>query len=306
MISWVEELNKNAIKLVFVRTFMALIILGGIVAYNKHKIKIPKGQIRILALSGCLMATYWVLLVVATNLANASVVLVGIATSPIWVTFILPFFNGGRPDFYQLMTGLNAIFGIYMIASNDFEYEAGMIVAILAALVGALLTVVNARFVKSHHQTVVTFYQMIGAFGLVTIGMPIYSIVTKTSMDVFNAPPTDYIIAFTMAYLFSVLAYSMLIGVMKKISAFTVALSTNLSPIYGVVIALLLSKKDEAMNIYFYSGAIIIVASVIAFPVLQIIFKNALSEKKLEKQAKVQRDMEILRQTIEDEENEKN
>ena len=304
MVSWIEVLN--AVKLVFFRCFIALIILAAIVFFRKHKIKVPKDQLRVLILSGCLMATYWVLLVVATQVSNASVTLVGVATSPIWVTFILPFFNGGRPDFYQFMTGLNAVFGIYMIASNNFDYEAGMIVAIVAAFVGALLTVVNARFVKTHHHTVVTFYQMIGAFIFMTICLPFYSSYMGESISFSDAPISDFFIAAAMAYLFSVFAYSLLIAVMKKISAFTVTLSNNLSPIYGILIALVLSSKNEQMNIYFYSGATIIVASVIAFPVVQLFFKEMPSKGvKTVKKKKVSKEIEAIRKAIEDEERER-
>lgn len=307
MVSWIEVLD--AVKLVFVRTFIALFILSLIVYFNKHRIKIPPKQVRILIFSGFLMAAYWVLFVVSTKLSNASVTLVGIATSPIWVTFILPFFRGGSPDFYQLTTGINAAFGIYLISSNDFDYNTGMMVAIFAAFLGGLLTVINAVFVKKHHHIVVTFYQMIGACLFMTICMPINAFITGDSMRFEGVPLTDFLIAAAMAYLFSILAYSLLISVMKKISAFVVTLSNNLSPVYGILIALVLSNKNEQMNIYFYSGAVIIVASVIALPLVSLFFKqtNTSSPKTDDalKNDRIKSKINTLRKVIEIEEEEK-
>lgn len=307
MVSWIQVLSS--VQLVFIRVVIAFVILSGLVYFNKHNLKVPRKQIQTLVLSGSLLASYWVLLVVATKVSNASVTLIGIAVAPIWVTFILPFFNGGRPNFYQFMTGINAGFGIYMISSNDFDYTLGMIVAIAAAFFAALVMVISSKFVQNHHHTVITFYQMAGAVIFLTFCLPFESTITGNDSSFSDAPVSDYVIAAAMAYLFSVFAYSLTISVMKKISAFTVTLSNNLVPVYGILIALVLSSKDEKMNLYFYSGATIIVASVIAFPIVQLFFKSIPSENtqivKEKKKKKVDKELEAIRKAIEAEEAEK-
>ena len=56
---------------------------------------------------------------------------------------------------------------------------------------------------------------------------------------------------------------------MKELSAFTVALTTNLEPIYGILLALLIFGQKEAMSSGFYMGASIILAAVFIYPYLK-------------------------------------
>ena len=49
---------------------------------------------------------------------------------------------------------------------------------------------------------------------------------------------------------------------MKKISPYTVTLTVNLETVYGIIIAYILWKKDEAMTPGFYLGTLIILATI--------------------------------------------
>jgi drug/metabolite transporter (DMT)-like permease len=52
--------------------------------------------------------------------------------------------------------------------------------------------------------------------------------------------------------------------VMKYVSPYTVVLTYNLEPIYGILMALYLFGDNEKMSIPFYIGALIIIATVLA------------------------------------------
>jgi drug/metabolite transporter (DMT)-like permease len=268
-----------SVEIVFLRTLMAVMILGLFILIKKINIKLDRNTLLMLLFSGILTAIYWILLVVSAKISNASVCLVGIATSPLWVTFISPIFTGKKIDFYQFMTGLNAVFGVYMIFSSGFDYEWGLAVAITGAVFGALLTVVNSKFAKSYPPTVITFYQMIGAWTGTVMMLPLYiKYLAKDSHLNLNAGTEGFILIFILAFVFSVVAYAVLIRIMKKVSPFTIALTTNLQPIYGIIVALIVFGKSELMTIYFYSGAIIIIASVTAFPLVSYFFRDSLPD----------------------------
>ena len=59
-------------------------------------------------------------------------------------------------------------------------------------------------------------------------------------------------------------AFSASVKVMKFLSPFTVMLTINLEPIYGIILALLIFDDTEEMSPLFYIGALIILATVIA------------------------------------------
>lgn len=263
-----------AVEIVFYRTMMAIVILSVVILYKKYSIRVNKYSLFYLLFSGLVTSIYWALLAFSAKKANASVTLVGLATSPLWVSFIQPIFTRQGVGFYKIVTALNAIFGVYMIFSSDFDYASGMYFAILAAFFGALATVLNSSLTKKHHHFIITFYQMIGAWLGTSIFLAFYNVFFPG--EEVNVVPSlmDLILIFALAFVFSVYAYSVLIKIMKVISPFTVALATNLSPIYGILIALIFFGKKEMMNIYFYAGSIIIIASVMAAPLAEFFFKE--------------------------------
>jgi len=59
------------------------------------------------------------------------------------------------------------------------------------------------------------------------------------------------------------------VGVMKYLSPYTVMLTINLEPIYGIILALLVFNDKEKMSFQFYIGALIILATVILNGILK-------------------------------------
>ena len=52
-------------------------------------------------------------------------------------------------------------------------------------------------------------------------------------------------------------------SIMKFLSPYTVMLTINLEPIYGIILAVLVFKEKEKMSFEFYIGAFIILLTVI-------------------------------------------
>jgi drug/metabolite transporter (DMT)-like permease len=73
------------------------------------------------------------------------------------------------------------------------------------------------------------------------------------------------------------LAYALGVAVMKELSAFAVALATNMEPIYGIIIAILIFGNRETMSVGFYVGAVVVLAAVFLYPYL----KKKWSKKKI-------------------------
>lgn len=67
--------------------------------------------------------------------------------------------------------------------------------------------------------------------------------------------------------------------VMKLISPYTVVLTYNLEPIYGILIAIMLYPESEKMSTAFYYGATIIIGTVLLNGVLKN--KHAFKRKQI-------------------------
>jgi drug/metabolite transporter (DMT)-like permease len=228
--------------------------------------------------SGFLVFCFWGLSFLCVKMSTASVYLVSLATSPIWISLMQNIENPQRRQPFQFLTSLNAAMGIYIIYNSDFQHGIGMAIGITAAFFGSLLTITSSHFSKHYPALVVTYYQMGGSWLASLIFLPIYIWVLDYPFS-FTPSFADISLVGLLAFTFSIYAYAVFIGVMKTISPFVVALVSNLSPLYGILIALLVFGKDEKMNVGFYIGAFLILTSVFSYPVLINYMKSYAAKK---------------------------
>jgi drug/metabolite transporter (DMT)-like permease len=66
-----------------------------------------------------------------------------------------------------------------------------------------------------------------------------------------------------LAWACTVLAFNLSMSALHRISAFTVNLSYNLEPVYGILLAFLLFREDKYMNHGFYVGMSLILLSIV-------------------------------------------
>lgn len=72
-------------------------------------------------------------------------------------------------------------------------------------------------------------------------------------------------------------AFTASVKVMEKLSPYTVMLTTNLEPVYGIILAYFIIGGKEKMSVSFYIGAVIIIITVI----LNGIIKHKAGKKEL-------------------------
>jgi drug/metabolite transporter (DMT)-like permease len=56
---------------------------------------------------------------------------------------------------------------------------------------------------------------------------------------------------------------------MKYLSPYTVMLTINMEPIYGIILAVVVFNEKEKMSVWFYAGAAIILTTVILNGILK-------------------------------------
>lgn len=274
--SIVRLIDVPAIELLFLRTLAAFVML--IVLINKRALPrlFKKKEIFQMLGSGILVFFYWGLSFISAKISTASVCLVGMATTSLWISFLDPLLSNRKSRPFQVLVGMNAILGIYIIFNSDFDYGWGLAIGIIGAIFGALLTIYNAKLAHQHDAYVVTLYQMAGALISTILFLPFYYyffLVPEGKSFQFSASPTDYMLILGLAFVFSIYAYSIFISIMKSIPPFTVALVSNLNPVYGTAAAILLFQ-ETVMNTGFYIGTGLLLLSVFTYPILSDYMKN--------------------------------
>lgn len=213
----------------------------------------------ILKLSGIgfLSALHWVSFYGSIKYANVSVALVCFSATGFFTALFEPLFSKKRINAIEVLLGLMVIAGIYIIFHFDPKYKTGIILGVICAILLAMVMILIRQFVqKINSQTILT-YQLSGGFIALSLFMPFY----------LRAFPTAYIIPgfsdwmwlLVLAWFCSVLAFQFSVNALQKLTAFTVNLSFNLEPVYGILLAFFVYHENKELNWSFFIGLSLIV-----------------------------------------------
>jgi drug/metabolite transporter (DMT)-like permease len=214
-----------------------------------------------LTVIGFLAAMHWVTFYGSIKVANISVGLVCFSAVGFFTSFVEPFVEKKRVDWIEVLLGLLVIAGISIIFHFDAAYQTGIILGIVSAFLMAVVMVLLKRFVQKFNSETVLTYQLTGGFITLSLCMPLYLHYFPTNYMVPDMQ--DWLWLLFLAWVCSVLAFTLSANALKKLSAFTVNLSFNLEPLYGILLAFLLYKENKDLSAGFYYGLALILLSVL-------------------------------------------
>ncbi len=256
-----------ALEIVIIRTLLTFLIIGMIMAYRKTPVYLPYPIILKLLGTGVVIAGHWILFFAAERVANVSVCLAGLATCSFWTSIIEPLLKKNKIRFIEVALGIFVIIGLLIIFNIEGDYTLGLIMGIASALLAAVFSVLNSQFTQKYNPITITFYEMIGAhIGTFVIGGIIYHFL-GTSFTL-NPNWSDWIYLFILASICTVYAFTASIELMKRISAFSMNLTVNLEPVYGIILAFIFFGEHKQMTAGFYVGTALILAAVFTYPLL--------------------------------------
>ncbi len=263
------------VEVVFYRTLIAAAGLGVLLFINKLPFSIGRGGVIKILLTGVLIAGHWILFFGAARVSNASVCLAGMATTSFWTSILEPIALKKKVKWFEVFLGLVVIAGLYVIFRFEFDHALGLAMALASALLAALFTVINASFAKEYHHYQVTFYEMLGACVSIFLFFPLYKLtIAEGHILHLSLSLSDLLYLSLLAIVCTVYAYSASIGLMKKMTAFSINLTVNLEPVYGIILAVIIFGDKEKMHPGFYAGAAVILLSVLAHPFLNRLYRR--------------------------------
>tara|TARA_B100000809_G_scaffold51342_1_gene46537 strand:- start:16160 stop:17053 length:894 start_codon:yes stop_codon:yes gene_type:complete len=270
-------ITTDSYLLVWYRVGIALVCILAYFAFTNFSLKVSKKELIKILLVGIVIAVHWVTFFEAIKQSNVSVALVCFSSSTLFTAILEPLFFRRRIKAYELIFGILIIVGLYFIFSFEFKYLVGMILSVISAALASLFTVCNGILIKETKAKLISFYELLGAFIVVSIYLLISS---KGDLTHFVVPVVDLKWLIILGTLCTAFAFIMSVEVMKKISPYTVTISINLEPIYSIILALIIWPESETMSFGFYMGTIIVIATIF----LNAIFKKRLTKSKKELQ----------------------
>jgi drug/metabolite transporter (DMT)-like permease len=267
-------ISLPAIELVFYRTLIAAVGVAGLFLLKKKNLLIPiPDMIKIIGI-GFVIGMHWILFFWSARVSTASVCLAGMAATSLWTAFVEPIFNKTKIKWYEVGLGLVVISGLLVIFSFESGYWLGLSMALMSSLLAAVFSVLNSQIAKKHNPYQITFYEMAGACLFSLLFMPIYSTFLTDKGIQWNWVGYDWFWLLILGGVCTVYAFSVSVELMKRLSVFSINLTINLEPVYGIILAVLVLGESEKMTPQFYLGTGIILVSVLSYPVLNYLNKR--------------------------------
>ncbi len=259
-------ITLDAIALVWYRMLFATVGLYLFLLIQKIPIKVNRKQLFHLLSIGILVALHWITFFHAIKVSNVSVTLGVFASTTLFTSFLEPILQGRKIFWLEVLIGLVIIFGIYLIFRFEINYFEGILYSLISALLNGLFVVLNRNISHRWNPTVISFYEMIGGFAAISVFYIGYSH-PDGGFFLLSLPDVGWLIILSL--LCTSYAFTAIVEIMKVLSAYTVVLSINLEPVYGIILAYLIFGESEKMSAGFYMGTLIILISVFSYPLLR-------------------------------------
>lgn len=262
-----KVISLSELPLVWYRLMLTLPGLLLILLFTKRPVAVPLKEIFRLSGIGILVSLHWLTFYGSIKASNASVTLSCLAATTLFTSILEPLITGRRFRWYEAGIGLFIILGIYLIFTFQQMYVTGIILGLLSAFLAALFSVLNKKLIAARDTYVVTFYELGAGWVFLSLLIPVYGLVYP---DLNWVPETtDWLWLVILAWLCTVLAYTLSLNALRYISAYTSNLTINLEPVYGIILAWLLLNEHEQLHVGFYVGTGIILSAVAFYPFLK-------------------------------------
>ncbi|MEK9619904.1 MAG: DMT family transporter [Flavobacteriales bacterium] len=266
-------------EVVFWRMLIAWTTLLLYLLIKKQRIIVSKKTLFKLLGNGVLIAFHWYCFFEAIALSNVSIALVFMSTTAFFTSFAEWVVYRKGIDYKELFTGVLVITGISIIVNdlnleNHPDYFKAILLALISAFLAAFFSVINSVLVKEHDSAIISFYELMGGFWIISI---LFYINGEIVLEQLSLNSLQLFWLMILGIVCTSFAFLLGVYVMKFIKPYTVNLSVNLEPIYAIIFALLIFKNSEIMNLNFYLGSMIVVGSIL----LNAFFKKTTKQQKV-------------------------
>lgn len=253
-------IQKDALPLVWFRMSIAVVLVGAYLWFKKQSIQVSARILKKLWLLGVIIALHWLTFFWAIKVSNVSITLACISTGAFFTSFIEPFFQKRKIIIYEVLFGLLVVGGLFIIFQTESNYYFGILLALISAFLSALFSVINGNLAKQVAPSVISFHEL----GAGVVFLSLFLLLTGGfTTDFFTLSSSDFGYLFLLSSVCTAYAFIASVQVLKHLTPYTVMLTINLEPIYGILLALVLFGEKEQMNPNFYIGALIILTTVI-------------------------------------------
>ena len=249
-------ISLDAIHLVWYRMGIAFVSLALFLFFKKQLFSISKQNFFGILGVGVLVTLHWLCFFQSIKVSTVSVAVVCLATSSLFSALIEPLFFKRKLLAYEVIMGIIVLGALAFIMGTDTQYIWGYFYGIMAAFLGTLFTLFNAKYINKVGAAQITMIEMLA--GVIIISCLLlfqqdYAVFT-TLISV-----TDFTYLLILGIVCTALVFVWMTEIMRHITPFSLIMGINMEPIYSILLALLIFKDSEFMSPSFYIGGSIII-----------------------------------------------
>ena len=220
---------------------------------------------------GVVVALHWLTFYGAIKLANASVAATCIALATAFTAVVEPWLTRSRFSPRDLLLGIAVLPGVALVVGGvPASMRLGVAVGALSALLVAFFGSLNKRLVHHGEPLTVTAIELgAGALMLTMLAPLMPAIFPAFAGTLLEVPaPRDALLLLALALACTLLPFALSLVALRHMSAFSAQLAVNLEPVYAILLAIVLLGEQRELTALFYVGVAIILAAVLAHPLL--------------------------------------
>ncbi len=255
-----KMIHANAEVLVFYRMLFASVFLYLFIRIiKKDSIKVSKKLLLKLVGIGSLMAFHWLFFFSSIKVSNVSIALSCLGTSTLFAALLEPLIFKRKIDLSEIVMGIVIVICISLIFKVEFQYKLGIIYGLICALLGTIFSVFNGKLYGKTSSGNIIFYEIFGGFLVISL----YYVFSGQISQIGEISYRDLALLTLLASVFT--AYPMFesVNLMKYISPFTLILTVNLEPIYGIILAFFIFGESEKMSAVFYGASLVMILAIV-------------------------------------------
>ncbi|UJF30298.1 DMT family transporter [Kaistella sp. 97-N-M2] len=254
-------IHAGANLLVFYRMGFAALFLYIFIRFIKREsLYVPRKLLMQLAAIGGAMAFHWFCFFYSIKVSNVAIALSCLSLSTIFASILEPIVFKRKVDVSEVIMGIVIVICMALIFKAEFQYKEGIFFGILTALFGTVFGVFNGKIFGKTSSGNIIFYEIFSGFLILTV----FYLVTGQISQLNEISYRDLTLIIILASVFTAFPMLESVKLMKYISPFTLILTVNLEPVYGIILAFFIFGESEQMSPIFYIASLIMILAIVA------------------------------------------
>ena len=262
-----EIISIGSIALVWHRMFIALLLTFLFLIYRGYNLIINKKNLLRFSIAGIIIALHWITFFEAIEQSNISITLAMFSTGAFFASLLEPIFFKRKVRPVEIILGFLVICGVFIILNANINSFIGVVLGITSALLASLFSVLNGKLVQKNNPVVISFYEFLS--GVIFILLYLIFSGNLAELTITSLISYDYLYIFILGSICTAYAFIASVHILKYLSPYTLVLTYNLEPVYGILLAIFIFPETEKMEFSFYVGTLIILSTIIINSILK-------------------------------------